>query len=267
VLLLAREMGLLQLGTVALDGTKIHANASRHKALSYERAGRLEAQLKAEVGGVVGQGRSGGQGGYSRRDVDPGGTEAADERLKKTAEALSKIEARARERFAREQADHEAKIAAREAKAKARGRKPGGRPPAPPTEGPGPSDQVNLTDDDPRIMPVAGGGFEQCYNAQAVVTADSLLVVAADVVQAANDKQQLKPSASSGSIPAAAQAATTAHRITRPWTSALPRHRRHGRTRRRSKPWRTAWPRPKVRGSTLGASAGGSRHAANGARR
>ena len=116
-----------------------------------------------------------------------------DERLKKIAEARTKIEARAGERLAREQAEYEAKIAAREAKAKARGRKPGGRPPAPPTAGPGPRDQINLTDEDSRMMPVAGGGFEQCYNAQAVVTADNLLVVAADVVQAANDKQQLEP--------------------------------------------------------------------------
>ena len=60
-------------------------------------------------------------------------------------------------------------------------------------EGPLPTDQVNLTDEASRIMPVAGGGFEQCYNAQAVVAADSLLVVATDVVQAANDKQQLQP--------------------------------------------------------------------------
>jgi hypothetical protein len=84
-------------------------------------------------------------------------------------------------------------MAAREARAKARGRKPGGKPPAPPAAGPGSSDQINLTDEDSRIMPVAGGGFEQCYNAQAAVTADSLLVVATDVVQAGNDKQQLEP--------------------------------------------------------------------------
>jgi Transposase DDE domain len=101
------------------------------------------------------------------------------------------IEARARERFEREQAEHEAKLAARDAKAAATGRKPRGKPPQPPVEGPLPSDQVNLTDEQSRIMPVAGGGFEQCYNAQAVVAAGSLL--AADVVQAPNDKQQLAP--------------------------------------------------------------------------
>ena len=103
------------------------------------------------------------------------------------------IEARAKERFEREQAEYEAKLAAREAKAAATGRKPGGKPPEPPVEGPLPTDQVNLTDEESRIMPVAGGGFEQCYNAQAAVAAGSLLVVAADVVQATNDKQQIAP--------------------------------------------------------------------------
>jgi hypothetical protein len=103
------------------------------------------------------------------------------------------IEARAKQRHARERAEYEAKMAARAAKAEATGKKPGGREPQPPAEGPLPADQVNLTDDESRIMPVAGGGFEQCYNAQAVVAADSLLVVAADVTQAPNDKQQLEP--------------------------------------------------------------------------
>jgi hypothetical protein len=83
-------------------------------------------------------------------------------------------------------------MAAREAKA-ATGKKPRGREPQPPAEGPLPTDQVNLMDEESRIMPVAGGGFEQCYNAQAAVAADSLLVVATDVVQAPNDKQQLEP--------------------------------------------------------------------------
>src|ERR1700736_2526910 len=138
VLLLAREMGVLNLGTVALDGTKIHANASRHRALSYERAGKLEAQLKAEAA--------------DKADVPDGMSipeelERREERLKKLAEARTKIEARASERLAREQAEYEAKIAAREAKAKARGKKPGGKPPVPPTAGPGPTDQINLTDE------------------------------------------------------------------------------------------------------------------------
>jgi hypothetical protein len=102
-------------------------------------------------------------------------------RLAKLAEARAKIAARAKERFEREQAEYQAKLAARKAKAEATGKKPGGKPPQPPVEGPLATDQINLTDEESRIMPVAGGGFDQCYNAQAVVAADSLLVVATDV--------------------------------------------------------------------------------------
>jgi transposase len=193
VLMLAREMGVLQLGTVALDGTKIHANASRHSALSYEHAGKLEAQLKAEVGSLLAKAEAADKADIPDGMSIPEELARRDARLQKLAAARAKIEACAGERFAREQVEYEAKMAAREARAKARGRKPGGKPPAPPAAGPGPSDQINLTDEDSRIMPVAGGGFEQCYNAQAAVAADSLLVVATDVVQAANDKQQLEP--------------------------------------------------------------------------
>src|SRR6516164_1312910 len=191
--MLAREMGVLQLGTVALDGTKIHANASRHSALSYEHAGKLEAQLKAEVGTLLAKAEAADQADIPDGMSIPEELERREARLKKLAEARAKIEARASERLAREQAEYETKMAAREAKARAHGKKPSGKPPAPPVAGPGPSDQINLTDADSRIMPVAGGGFEQCYNAQAAVTADSLLVVATDVVQAANDKQQIEP--------------------------------------------------------------------------
>jgi hypothetical protein len=116
-----------------------------------------------------------------------------EERLRRIAQARATIEARAKERHAREMAEHEVKMAAREAKIAATGKKPGGRPPQPPTEGPRPTDQVNLTDEESRIMPVAGGGFEQCYNAQAAVATGSLLVVATDVVQAPNDKGQVEP--------------------------------------------------------------------------
>src|SRR6478609_1998467 len=163
VLLLAREMGVLNLGTVALDGTKIHANASRHRALSYEHAGKLEAQLKAEVVVLLAKAEAADKADVADGLSIPEELERREERLKKLAEARTKIEARASERLAREQAEYEAKIAAREAKAKARGKKPGGKPPVPPAAGPGPTDQINLTD------------------------------VAGDVVQAANDKQQLEP--------------------------------------------------------------------------
>jgi transposase len=271
VLVLAREMGVLDLGTVALDGTKIHANASRHSALSYEHAGKIEAQLKAEVGELLAKAEAADKADVPDGMSIPEELARREERLKKLAEARAKIEARASERFVREQAEYEAKIAAREAKAS--GRKPGGKPPAPPSAGPGPTDQINLTDEDSRIMPVAGGGFEQCYNAQAVVAADSLLVVAVDVVQAANSLPPRRRGTSSKSSRCWAswrlcrrisagrkQCSATmaisappmwrlalrqgsgrcwrsaAPRITRPWTSAFPRHRRHRRTRPRSKP-------------------------------
>jgi hypothetical protein len=191
VLAVAREMGVLRMGTVALDGTKIHANASRHSALSYEHAGKIEAQLK--VADLLAKAEAADRADLPDGLSIPDELARREERLAKLAEARAKIEARAKERFEREQADHEARLAARDAKAAATGRKPRGKPPQPPVEGPLPTDQINLTDEQSRIMPVAGGGFEQCYNAQAVVAAGSLLVVAADVCQATNDKQQLAP--------------------------------------------------------------------------
>jgi transposase len=193
VLLLAREMGVLKMGTVGLDGTKIHANASRHSALSYEHAGKIEAQLKAEVAELLAKAEAADQADVPDGMSIPEELERREARLEKLAAARAKIEARARERFEREQAEHQAKLAEREAKIASSGRKPGGKPPAPPVPGPRPDDQINLTDEDSRIMPVAGGGFDQAYNAQAVVAAGSLLVVAAHVTQAANDKQQIEP--------------------------------------------------------------------------
>jgi transposase len=193
VLLLAREMGVLKMGTVALDGTKIHANASRHSALSYEHAGKIEAQLQAEVAELMARAEAADQADLPDGMSLPEELARREPRLAEIARARATIEARAKERHAREQAEYDAKMAAREAKIAATGKKPSGKPPAPPVEGPGPRDQVNLTDDESRIMPVPGGGFEQCYNAQAAVAAGSLLVVAIDVVQATNDKQQLQP--------------------------------------------------------------------------
>jgi transposase len=193
VLMLARETGLLKLGTVALDGTKIHANASRHSALSYEHAGKLEAQLKGEVAELLALAESADQAEVPDGLSIPEELARREQRLARIAEAKARIETRARERFEREQAEFEAKRVAREEKTKATGRKPGGPPPSPPGEGPGPSDQVNLTDADSRIMKVAGGSYEQAYNAQAAVAGGSLLVVANDVVAAPNDKEQLAP--------------------------------------------------------------------------
>jgi transposase len=193
VLELAREMGMLKMGTIALDGTKLHANASRHSALSYEHAGKIEAQLQAEVADLMARAEAADATDIVDGMSIPEELAHREDRLAKLAEARAKLEARAKERFEREAAEHRAKLAAREAKAAATGKKPGGKPPKPPVEGPQPMDQINLTDEDSRIMPVAGGGFEQCYNAQAVVAAESLLVLATEVIQAPNDKQQIEP--------------------------------------------------------------------------
>src|ERR1700746_2271463 len=174
VLELAREMGLLRLGTVGLDGTKIHANASRHSALSYEHAGKIEAQLKAEVGELLAKAEA-----ADRADL-PDGLSIPDElarredRLAKLAAAQAKIEARAKERFAHEQAEYQAQLAARQARAEKTGKKPRGKPPEPPAAGPRATDQINLTDEESRIMPVVASGFDQCYNAQAAVAAGRL---------------------------------------------------------------------------------------------
>ena len=193
VLLLAREMGMLKLGTLGLDGTKIHANASRHSALSYEHAGKIEAQLKAEVAELMAKAEAADKADIPDGMSIPDELARREDRLQKLAEVRAKLEARAKERFAREQAEHAAKLAVRKARTASTGKKPSGKPPQPPTQGPLLTDQINLTDEESRIMPVAGGGFEQCYNAQAAVAEGSLLVVAVDVVQDTNDKQQLEP--------------------------------------------------------------------------
>src|ERR1700746_1309899 len=124
VLLLAREMGVLKMGTVALDGTKIHANASRHSALSYEHAGKIEAQLKAEVADLLARAEAADKADVPDGMSIPEELARREKRLAKLAEARAKIEARAKERYEREKAEHEAKLAAREAKTKATGKKP-----------------------------------------------------------------------------------------------------------------------------------------------
>jgi transposase len=193
VLEVARENQLSRFGTVSLDGTKIHANASRHSALSYGHAEAIEAQLKAEVQELLALAEEADGANVPDGMSLPAELKRREDRLAAIAAAKAKIAARAAERYAREQADYEAKLAARAAKAAASGKKPRGKPPQPPTPGPRADEQINLTDEESRIMPVAGGGFEQCYNAQAIVDTDAMLVVVPQVVQAANDKQQVAP--------------------------------------------------------------------------
>jgi transposase len=190
VLCYAQVMGVLKLGTVSLDGTKVHANASRHKAMSYGYAKKLQAKLNKEVTALLKRAEA-----ANARDL-PEGLSIPEElarrqqRLAAIAEAKNKIEARAK---AEAEAAQATKLAAREQRAKKTGKRPRGRPPAPPAGTPSDKDQINFTDEDSRIMPVPGGGFDQAYNAQAAVDTHSLLVVAPALTQASNDKQQVVP--------------------------------------------------------------------------
>src|SRR5215204_2132965 len=173
VLKLARTMGMLKLGTVALDGTKIHANASRHSALSYAHAKKLEKQLKREVQQLLKLAEQADAADIPDGMSIPEELERREARLAAIAEAKNKIEARVKEE---RQAQYQQKLAARAEHEKRSGRKPPGRPPAPPSGTVEDKEQINLTDEDSRIMPVAGGGFDQCYNAQAAVATGSLLI-------------------------------------------------------------------------------------------
>jgi len=193
VLGIARQMKLLKLGTLALDGTKIHANASRHSALSYGHAQKIEAQLEAEVKQLLARAEAADHEPLPEGLSLPEELARREERLAAIRQAKAQIEARAAERDAQKRADFDAKMKAREQKTARTGKKPGGKPPAPPSAGVRPTDQINLTDPDSRIMPAQGKGFDQSYNAQAAVDTESMLIVATGMAQVATDKQQLEP--------------------------------------------------------------------------
>lgn len=193
VLEMATEMKLLRLGTVCLDGTKIHANASRHSALSHGHIVKLEAQLKQEVQELLALAEAADTANTPDGMSLPKELKLREDRLAAMATAKAKIAARAAERHAREKAEFDEKMSKREAKVKETGKKPRGKPPTPPEPGVKDSDQINLTDEESRIMKVASGGFDQCYNAQAAVDAPTMLVVANGLTQAPNDKQQVVP--------------------------------------------------------------------------
>jgi len=193
VLQVARENQLSRFGTVSLDGTKIHANASRHSALSYGHAEKIEAQLQAEVQELMQLAEAADQSSLPDGVQLPEEIKRREDRLAAIAAAKAKIEARAAERCEREQAEYQARLAARAQQEAERGKKPGGQGPKPPPAGPRADDQVNLTDAESRIMPASGGGFEQSFNAQAVVDTESMLILATHVSQATNDKEQVEP--------------------------------------------------------------------------
>ena len=193
ILLVAAEMGLVKLGTIALDGSKVKANASRHKALSWEYANKLEAQLQGEVQELLRLAEEADQGSLPEEMDIPAELKRREERLEAIARAKEEIQTRAQARFEREQAEFEAKQARREAYEKQTGKKARGKKPKPPTPEPQPKDQVNLTDEESRIMPTSSGGFEQAYNAQAGVDVETHLIVEQHVTQHANDKQEIEP--------------------------------------------------------------------------
>ena len=193
VLLIARTMGVLKLGNIALDGSKIKANASRLSALSYGHIKKLEEQLGGEVKKLMALAEAADNTQIPDGMNLPAEIALRTDRLKAIATAKATIEGRARERHQQAQADYEAKLATREAKAKASGQKPRGKPPVPPVAGARDQDQINLTDDESRIMKVSAGGFDQCYNSQIAVDMQSMLIVVSNTVQACNDKQQVEP--------------------------------------------------------------------------
>ncbi len=192
ILLIGQAMGLVKLGTVSLDGTKIKANASKHKALSWDYANKLEAQLQSEVEELMRLAEEADNSSLPEGMDIPEELKRREDRLAKIAAAKAEIEARARERFEREQADYEEKLARRKDKEERTGKKPGGRPPKAPSAEPKPKDQISLTDEDSRIMP-SNAGFVQAYNAQAGVDADTHLIVEQHLSQQPNDKQEVAP--------------------------------------------------------------------------
>ncbi len=193
ILLIAHQVKVLKLGSVSLDGSKIKANASKHKALSYEYACKQEEQIKAEVADLLQKAEAADKSDIPDGLSIPEELARRDKRLDAITKAKAEIEKRAAERHAREQAAYEEKVAERAEKEKATGKKAKGKQPKPPESGPTAKDQVNLTDKESRIMPTSGGGFEQTYNAQAGVDTTTKLIVAAYITQHSNDKQELVP--------------------------------------------------------------------------
>jgi transposase len=192
-LVIAHEMGVLKLGAVSLDGTKVKANASKHHALSWDYARKLEKQLKEEVKELLRKAQKADKNDLPDGMNIPEELARRESRREAIAAAKAKIEERAAERFAKEQKEYEEKLSARNAKEKERGKRPKGPPPKSPQPGPEGKDQVNLTDQDSRIMPSSKGGFEQAYNGQAAVDAESMLIVENHITQRSNDKLEITP--------------------------------------------------------------------------
>ena len=196
VLELAQELKFLQVGqiTVAVDGTKVLANASKHAAVSYEHAGKTIQQLDLEVKELLTKAEQADSTPLEEGLTIPQEVQRRQERKAKLAAARAQIEVRAKVRAAAEMAEYQGKLTERAAQ-KDKGEKPRGPEPKKPSQQPKPSDQYNFTDPESRIMKAGSGQhFEQSYNAQAAVEVDSRLIVGQRVSQAPNDKQELVPS-------------------------------------------------------------------------
>ena len=191
MLVIAKTAGLLKMGTVSLDGTKIKANASKHKALSWGYANKLEEQLGREVELLLKKAEQADVDDDPAIDI-PAELARREDRLAAITRAKEEIDRRAQERFAAEQAEYEEKLKRRKEQQAKTGKKARGRSPKPPKAGPREKDQVNFTDEESRIMP-SSEGFVQGYNAQAAVDIGSHLIVENHMTQQPNDKQQVEP--------------------------------------------------------------------------
>ena len=195
VLEMAAELKVLKVGqiTVAIDGTKVMANASKHSAVSYQRSGELIQQLELEVKELMEKAEKADSTPLEEGLSIPAEIARRQERKAQLAKARAEIEARAHARDALAKAEYEKKVAHRKAQEEA-GKTPKGRDPKEPVTGPKPTDQYNFTDPESRIMKAGNGDhYEQAYNAQAAVEVESRLIVAQRVTDAPNDKEQLVP--------------------------------------------------------------------------
>jgi transposase len=202
VLVLAQVLGLLQLGNISLDGTKVHADASKSKAVSYTRLLELEAPLRAEVDELFALAEQADQSTVPTEMVIGDEITRREAQLARLAEAKGVLKARATERDALEQAAYETKLREREEKTARTGRRPGGRAPTAPTPGVRDTDQYNFTDPESRIMKnPTNAGMEQHYNGQVAVEQESLLIVGHALSNHPNEQHEAEPTLDA--IPAA----------------------------------------------------------------